>query len=103
VVEVPEITSKQEWHLVLEAARRKTADLGASQFPWTVVSAIEGRLGLLGAVADSGRAPSLHEREHGMTLGVIAVRSLYGVAPELCRLLLQLASGFDHWTQLPDA
>jgi hypothetical protein len=102
VVEVPEITSKQQWYALLNAAKLNNEKLRAGRFYWTIVSAIEGRLVQMQRVAESGCAPSLCERERGMGLAVIALRSIYNVAPEYCSLLLQLASGFDHWTALPE-
>lgn len=103
MVEVPEITSKQQWYALLNAAKLKNEKLRAGGFYWTIVSAIEGRLAQMETLADSGRTPSLCDRERGMGLAVIALRSIYSVAPDYCSLLLQLASGFDHWTSLPDA
>jgi hypothetical protein len=90
----------------LEAAKLKNEALRASNFYWTVVSAIEGRLAAMEAIAAAaalGRLPSVLERERCIGLGVIAVRSIYAADPEYCRLLLALANAFDGWTQLPSA
>lgn len=102
MAEVPEITNKRQWHVYLKAARLKNEELRQSRFAWTVVSAISGRLDGMAAVADSGRAPSRLDRERGMGLGVIAIRSIYAVSPEFSRLLLELTHGFDRWATLPD-
>lgn len=99
--EVPEITSKRQWHAQLKAAKLKHQALREGPLPWTVVSVIEGRLNGMQAVAESGAAPSPLDRERGMSLGVIALH-IYPLSREYCRLLLQLASGFEHWTALPD-
>jgi hypothetical protein len=103
MLEVPEITSKRQWRSELRAAREKNAELSATRFAWTVVSAIEGRLNAMEAIANSGRAPTLADREYGMGLGMIALRGLYARAPELSRMLLRLTSGFDGWASLPEA
>ena len=103
MVEVPEITSKHQWYAQLNAAKLMIEKLRGGHYYWTVVSVIEGRLDQMAAVARSGRAPSSCDRERGMGLAVIALRSLYRVAPGDCSLLLQLVNGFDHWTSLPDA
>jgi hypothetical protein len=102
VTEAPEITNKRQWHVYLKAARLKNEELRESRFAWTVVSAISGRLDGMEKVVESGRAPTLHDRERGMGLGVIAIRSIYAVAPDYCRLLLELTHGFDRWPTLPD-
>lgn len=100
--EVVEITNKRQWRWCLKAARQKNTELRAREFAWTVVSAIDGRLDAMAAVADSGRAPSQRDRERGLGLGVIAVRSIYAVSPDYCQLLLGLADAFDHWSVLPE-
>jgi hypothetical protein len=103
VVEVPEITSKQQWYALLNAAKLRNEKLREDGFYWTIVSAIEGRLVQMQSIVESGRTPSLCDRERGMGLAVIALRSIYNEAPDYCSLLLQLASGFDRWSALPDA
>lgn len=103
MAEVVEITNKRQWHSCLKAAKLKNAELQAGEFPWTVVSAIDGRLDDMAAVVAGGHTPTQRERERGMGLGVIAVRSVYAVAPEYCELLLELTDAFDHWSALPDS
>lgn len=102
MLEVREITSKRQWRSELQAARQKNAALSGTRFAWTVVSVIDSRLNVMEAIANSGRAPSLADREFGMGLGMIALRGLYAHAPELSRLLLQITSGFDSWANLPE-
>jgi hypothetical protein len=53
------------------------------------------------AAAAQGLMPTLKERERCISLGVIAVRSIYQEDRAYCRLLLELANAFDGWTQLP--
>ena len=102
MVEVREITNKRQWRSELQAARQKNAELSATRYAWTVVSAIDGRLKAMEVIADSGRAPTQAERELGMGLGMIALRGLYARSPELSQLLLKLTNGFDGWAGLPD-
>jgi predicted N-formylglutamate amidohydrolase len=104
MVDITEITSRTEWLARLEAAKLMNEALRARDFHWTVVSAIDGRLAQMEATAAAGadgHTPTLQERERCMTLGVIAVRSIYKADPEYCKLLLALANAFDGWTQLP--
>lgn len=99
-----EITSRTEWLARLEVAKLKNEALRASDFHWTVVSAIEGRLAAMEATAAAGalgRLPTLQDRERCIGLGVIALRSIYAADPEYCSVLLALANAFDGWTQLP--
>lgn len=101
-----EITSRAEWLHHWEAAKLKNDALRARDFYWTVVSAIEGRLDVMEAIAAAaaqGRKPTSQERERCIGLGVIALRSIYAEDPDYCRLLLDLANAFDGWTQLPHA
>ena len=99
--ETVEITKRQHWETCLEAARLKNAELKARDFHWTVVSAIEGRLDALSAGVARGDTPTIHDRERGIGLGVIAVRSIFAADKEYCRLLLALANAFDGWPQKP--
>jgi hypothetical protein len=90
----------------LAAAKQKTQALREQKFWWTVVSAIEGRLEQMEqtcAAAAQGVRPSREERERCLSVGVIAIRSIYAADRELCQLLLALANAFDAWTQLPYA
>jgi len=101
-----EITSRAEWLTRLEAAKQKNQALRERDFWWTVVSVIDGRLEQMEAIASAaaqGIMPSLKERERCMSLGVIAVRSIYAEDPDYCHLLLELANAFGAWTQLPHA
>ena len=99
--ETVEITKRQQWDTFVEAARQKNAELKARDFHWTVVSVIEGRLEQLSAGVARGDMPTIHDRERGIGLGVIAVRSIFAADKEYCRLLLALANAFDCWTQKP--
>lgn len=98
-----EITSREQWETCVEAAKLKNEELKARNFHWTVLSAIDGRLQLLAAGVARGDMPTIHDRERGLLLGVIAVRSIFAADKDYCQLLLALANAFDGWTQKPRA
>ena len=99
--ETIEISTRGDWDACLEAAKLKNAELAARDFHWTVLSAIEGRLERLAANVARGDMPTIHDRERGLVLGVIAVRSIFAEDKDYCQLLLALANAFDGWTQKP--
>jgi hypothetical protein len=106
VAQPVEITSRAEWLTRLETAKLKNRELAARDFWWTVISAIDGRLEQMEAIAAAaaqGIMPSRQDRERCFSLGVIAIRSIYAEDPDYCHLLLELANAFDGWTQLPHA
>jgi hypothetical protein len=102
VLDVTAVTNKQQWFASVRRARAMLEELRASITSWIVVSAIEGRLGAMEAAVANGRIPSLHDRERGIVLGLIAVRSFVGFTPEFSQLLLELAQAFQSWRDLPD-